>query len=108
MHSELALPSEAEKLPPIITFQSVVDNTVSARAIVSLLYDKLTANGSQLVVYDVNRNSTALHLMKDQPPDIGEYFQSLGSLDYGVTIVRNRDSGNDIELLKIKPGDEAC
>lgn len=105
MHSELARPAEAAKLPPILTFQSVVDNTVSARAIVSLLYSRLPANGSQLVVYDLNRNSTALHLMKTQPPDLAEYFRSLGTLDYGVTLVMNTDRTPDIELLKLKPGD---
>lgn len=104
MHAELALPSEAEKLPPILTFQSVVDNTVSAPAIVSLLYSRLPANGSQLVVYDLNRSSTALHLMKTKPPDLTEYFRSLGELDYGVTIVRNNDQMPELELLKLKPG----
>ena len=105
MHSELARPAEAARLPPILTFQSVVDNTVSASAIVSLLYSRLPANGSQLVVYDLNRTSTALHLMKTQPPDLEEYFRSLGGLDYGVTIVRNNGNTPDIELLKLRPGD---
>ncbi len=37
MHRELADPSEADKLPPILTFQSVVDNTVSAGAVAKRL-----------------------------------------------------------------------
>jgi len=44
-------------LPPILTFQSVVDFTVSTRAIVSALYDRLPANGSELVLFDINRNA---------------------------------------------------
>ena len=102
MHSQLAVPAEAARLPPMITFQSVVDNTVSARAIVSLLYSKLSANGSELVVYDVNRNSTALHLMKNRPPDLADFFRSMGSLEYGVTIVRNQGQSSDIELLRLR------
>jgi alpha-beta hydrolase superfamily lysophospholipase len=43
------------ELPPIQTFQSVVDSTVSTREIVSVLYARLPANGSELVLYDVNR-----------------------------------------------------
>jgi alpha-beta hydrolase superfamily lysophospholipase len=105
MHSELARPAEAAKLPPVLTFQSAVDNTVSAPAIVSLLYSKLPANGSQLVVYDLNRSSTALHLMKTRPPDLEEYFRSLDKLDYDVTIVRNTDDTRDIEILKLRAGD---
>lgn len=44
-------------LPPIITFQSVMDFTVSTRAIVSALYAHLPSNGSELVLFDVNRNT---------------------------------------------------
>jgi alpha-beta hydrolase superfamily lysophospholipase len=61
-YKQLRQPAEAAKLPPILTFQSVVDNTVSTAAIVTNLYDRLEANGSELVVYDVNRSSTVLPL----------------------------------------------
>ena len=43
------------ELPPIITFQSVMDFTVSTPAIISALYAHLPANGSELVLFDVNR-----------------------------------------------------
>jgi alpha-beta hydrolase superfamily lysophospholipase len=42
-------------LPSILTFQSVVDFTVSTRAVVTALYDQLPANGSELVLFDLNR-----------------------------------------------------
>ncbi len=45
------------QLPPILTFQSVVDFTVSTRAIVSALYGHLPPNGSELVLFDINRAS---------------------------------------------------
>lgn len=38
------------QLPPILAFQSVMDSTVSTRAVVSGLFDQLPANGSELVV----------------------------------------------------------
>jgi hypothetical protein len=40
----------------MLTFQSVIDFTVSTRAIVDGLYAQLPANGSELVLYDRNRN----------------------------------------------------
>ncbi|RKT44192.1 alpha/beta hydrolase [Thiocapsa rosea] len=46
-----------DALPPIITFQSVVDFTVSTRAIVTSLYAQLPQNGSELVLFDINRNT---------------------------------------------------
>jgi len=45
------------QLPPILTFQSAVDFTVSTRAIVDALYVHLPANGSELVLFDLNRSA---------------------------------------------------
>lgn len=44
-----------DRLPPMLTFQSVMDFTVSTRAIISALYAHLPANGSELVLFDLNR-----------------------------------------------------
>lgn len=44
-----------ERLPPILAFQSVVDFTVSTRAVVTALFANLPANGSELVLFDRNR-----------------------------------------------------
>ena len=45
------------ELPPILTFQSLVDFTVSTRAVISALYGNLPANGSELVLFDLNRSA---------------------------------------------------
>lgn len=42
-------------LPPVLTFQSVMDFTVSTQAIITAFYAKLPANGSELVLFDLNR-----------------------------------------------------
>lgn len=47
--------SALEGLAPVLTFQSVVDFTVSTRAIITALYNQLPANGSELVLFDLNR-----------------------------------------------------
>ena len=46
-----------EGLPPVLTFQSVMDFTVSTAAVVSALYNHLPANGSELVLFDINRTA---------------------------------------------------
>ena len=105
-HRRLANPVEAARLPPILTFQSVVDNTVTARAIVTLLYDQLSSENSKLVVYDVNRSSTALHLMRTQPRDVVEFFETLAPLDFTVTVLRNRDrSTNELDAYTLAAGE---
>jgi alpha-beta hydrolase superfamily lysophospholipase len=52
----MANANELLNLAPILTFQSVIDFTVSTRAIISSLYANLPANGSELVLFDVNRS----------------------------------------------------
>jgi len=42
-------------LPPVLTFQSVIDFTVSTPAILTALYAFLPDNGSEIVLFDVNR-----------------------------------------------------
>jgi alpha-beta hydrolase superfamily lysophospholipase len=79
-------------LPPILTFQSVVDFTVSTPAIVSSLYAHLPANGSELVLFDLNRSAklgvvvrpSAENVLDDLLPDPPRRFKT--------TIVTNRGS----------------
>ncbi len=52
------------ELPPILTFQSVVDFTVSTRAIITALYQQLPNNGSELVLFDLNRSAKFGPLMR--------------------------------------------
>jgi alpha-beta hydrolase superfamily lysophospholipase len=51
----LSRAGKLDGLPPILTFQSVLDFTVSTPAILSALYAHLPANGSEVVMFDVNR-----------------------------------------------------
>jgi alpha-beta hydrolase superfamily lysophospholipase len=104
-HQQLKNAEKVARLPPILTFQSVVDNTVSASATVSNLYAKLPANGSELVVYDVNRNSVVLHLMKNLPGDPVRHFESIAPLKYGVTILGNRtQNGREVRISRLSAG----
>ena len=52
------------ELPPIVTFQSVMDSTVSTPAVVRALYERLPANGSELVLFDVNRAAKVAPLIR--------------------------------------------
>jgi len=51
----LARARRLDGLPPILAFQSVVDDTVDAAAVDRLLLDRLSTPGNELVVFDVNR-----------------------------------------------------
>ena len=60
----LARANRLAELPPVLTFQSVVDFTVSTPAVVSGLYAHLPPNGSELVVFDVNRDTKVGSLVR--------------------------------------------
>lgn len=60
LQAEIARLQQAGRLgalPPVLTFQSVADATVSTPAVISALYDRLPANGSELVLFDLNRDA---------------------------------------------------
>ena len=105
VHDYFADPGKASNMPPVLTFQSAVDNTVDATAIVSTVYDRLPPNGSELVLYDVNRNSTMMHLMENVPDDPAGYFIAQAPLDFDVTVLRNRDpSSNAMDVQTLVAG----
>ncbi|HSF59103.1 MAG TPA: alpha/beta hydrolase [Candidatus Binatia bacterium] len=52
------------QLPPILTFQSLIDFTVHTQAIVSALYVHLPKNGSELVLFDLNRAAKLSPLLR--------------------------------------------
>ena len=64
LQDRIARDGALDRLPPVLTFQSVVDFTVSTRAIISGLYAHLPANGSELVLFDINRGATLGPLLR--------------------------------------------
>ncbi len=53
----LAVAGRLGTLPPVLTFQSVADATVSTPAVLSALYARLPDNGSEVVLFDLNRGA---------------------------------------------------
>jgi len=84
-------------LPPIITFQSVMDFTVSTSAIVSALYDRLPANGSELVLFDVNRTLKFGQLLRRSADTALAQLLPQAARPYRVTVITNGDSDEAIE-----------
>ncbi|HYB11108.1 MAG TPA: alpha/beta hydrolase [Alphaproteobacteria bacterium] len=80
------------QLPPIITFQSVMDFTVSTSAIVSALYAHLPSNGSELVLFDVNRTVKFGPLLRRSADTALTRLLPAGAQSYRTTIITNADS----------------
>jgi alpha-beta hydrolase superfamily lysophospholipase len=77
-----------KQLPPIVTWQSVVDSTVGSLGVAERLYAHLDGAGHQLVLFDVNRQRV---LASVQRPQAGELIERLAQQTrrYQLDIVGN-------------------
>lgn len=82
-------------LAPILTFQSVMDFTVSTQAVVSGLYSHLPANGSELVLFDVNRNAKFGPLLRASAETALSRLAPPEQRTYRLTVITNTDEGTD-------------
>jgi alpha-beta hydrolase superfamily lysophospholipase len=83
-------------LPPILAFQSLVDWTIDMPSVVTGLYDKLPANGSELVLFDLNHSAIFAPLLKpDATPPLARLLPPLPR-KYAVTVVSNDGRGENV------------
>jgi alpha-beta hydrolase superfamily lysophospholipase len=87
-----------DQLPPILTFQSLMDFTVSTSAIVSALYAHLPANGSELLLFDVNRMAKFGPLLRASADTALRRIVPRGPQRYRLTIITNADDRSDKEI----------
>ncbi|MEG4683945.1 alpha/beta hydrolase [Enterobacter cloacae] len=90
-------------LPPILAFQSVMDSTVSTRAVLTGLFDQLPANGSELVVFDINQAASFRPLFKPSSWTATSALLPVAQRRYGVTIITNADAHSFSTVAKITP-----
>jgi alpha-beta hydrolase superfamily lysophospholipase len=92
-----------EQIPPILTFQSIVDATVSTPAVVHLLYDRLPANGSELVLFDVNHLSGIDVFVQPADQSLFESLFGRQPRRYRRVVVTNRTAESrevDAEIIE--------
>jgi alpha-beta hydrolase superfamily lysophospholipase len=88
-----------ENLPPMIAFQSLVDATVSTAAVVHALFDQLDADGSELVLFDINRLSGLEPFIDPATATILSRLTDLSPRRYGRSLVTNADR-NSLEVVE--------
>ncbi len=80
-------------LPPILTFVSLVDATVRTDSTVRDLYDRLEANGSGLVVFDVNRSAVVRTFLKRRDEYRLDELLPRRTRAYRLSVVTNAGPG---------------
>jgi alpha-beta hydrolase superfamily lysophospholipase len=83
------------ELPPILAFQSSVDATVTATALVANLFDRLPPADHELVLFDINRRAEVSSLLQQDPRTVFEPLLQKNARTFDVTVVTNESSESD-------------
>ncbi|ATM88080.1 alpha/beta hydrolase [Yersinia massiliensis] len=81
--------NKMEELPPILTFQSLMDSTVSTRAVVTALYNHLPKNGSEVVLFDLNRAASFGPLLRNSSYTALARLLPPPPRNYSTTVITN-------------------
>ena len=97
-----------KQFPPILAFQSDVDATVSTSAIIAGLFEKLTPNGHELVLFDINRINEAAKFVTNDPKASLDSLLAGNDLSYSLSIIANETEGSrQVHLIrKVEGKDE--
>lgn len=103
--TEAARDGTLARMPPILAFQSVVDSTVTAPALVNNLFERLPAipakqgNGEsvnhELVLFDINRYAEIDPLLKENPSAWINPMLKREDLKFLLTLVSNKSRDNE-------------
>jgi alpha-beta hydrolase superfamily lysophospholipase len=94
-----------KELPPMLTFQSIVDATVSTTAVLRELYDQLPANGSTLVMFDVNhRSGIDVFVRAEDRSQVGRLFDREARPFRRVLITNSHPSTNEVISRTVDAG----
>ena len=101
----LARAGQLGTLPPVLTFQSVIDFTVSTAAILTALYSYLPDNGSEIVLFDVNRTVKFGPLMRPAAYIALDRLAPTSPQTYRFTSIVNASDDSDSTIERsIAPG----
>lgn len=106
IHSQITRMAKAQalgKLPPILTFQSVIDDTVSAPAVLRTLYAQLPDNGSEIVLFDVNRNHRFDSLLRASSRQALSRLLPSDPQRYRITVITNAAENDSHTVARSTP-----
>ena len=99
---QLVRSGNISRLPPMTTFQSLVDATVLTSAIVDSLYSKLSPNKHELVLFDVNRLSEVKTFLYNQHDTLIDSLMQAKNLPFAVSLMTNKNDNTRDVVLKMK------
>jgi alpha-beta hydrolase superfamily lysophospholipase len=93
------------KLPPMLTFHSLVDATVSTPAVVHALYDVIADERSELVLFDINRMSGLVPFINRSDATLLSSLTDASPRRYRRTLITNLDDSSlNVVEKSVAPG----
>jgi alpha-beta hydrolase superfamily lysophospholipase len=93
------------RMPPMLTFHSLVDATVSTPAVVHALYDVIADDRSELVLFDINRASGLVPFIRPGDATLLSRLTDPSSRRYRRTLVTNVEPASlEVGERSIAPG----
>jgi alpha-beta hydrolase superfamily lysophospholipase len=103
--ARIAAAGLASRLPPTLTFHSLVDSTVSTPAVVHNLYDVVADERSELVLFDVNRVSGLVPFIRRTDAILLSSLTDASPRRYKRTLITNVDASSlEVAERSIAPG----
>jgi len=93
---------QLQRMPPVLTFQSIVDATVSMPAVIHGLFERLPEAGHELVLFDINHVYEIENLLRSDPR--AEIRETLGPAvePYTLTLITNEHNERDEVFARTK------
>jgi len=103
--ASLAARGGLAKMPPLLAFQSVLDSTVSSADVVHALFDRLPANGSELVLFDINRANLLAPMFRSAAAGQLDALHGTAPRAYRLDVIGNlRADTLDVGERRYEPG----
>ena len=103
--ARIAESGRSRELPPLLTFHSLVDATVSTPAVVHALYDVVADERSELVIFDINRSSGLVPFIQPADAALISRLTDASARRYRRTLVTNvNPSSLDVAERTVAPG----
>jgi len=99
---QLVKSGNISSLPPMTTFQSLVDATVLTSSIIDVLYSKLSPNKHELVLFDVNRETANKSFFHIEHNDLLLDLRDTTGLPFDVALITNKNDESRDMVLKNK------
>jgi len=103
--ARLADAGRGRELPPMLTFHSLVDATVSTAAVVHALYDVIADERSELVLFDINRSSGLVPFIQPADAALVSRLTDASARRYRRTLITNANSSSlEVAERTVAPG----